>query len=1182
MKTLLFRTIRIALWAAYAAVLTLAATLICTVHVLSPGRLTPLAATVANRLLDARVSLGSAELSFRPAFPVMHLHLDSLTIISNAFADLDADSRHSLPSFADSLLTLEAFDGAIDLHRLLLGEICLRRVELMRPALNIVIDSEGRGNFDIYHPDDTVAADAPLSIPPFSISHFALSDPRAIRYYNAADSIGATVLLLGDMELDGHDTPMYAIKVDGVVANPLLRDVLSDSSFRFGLDGRVRWKPDTPGLFSFEQFTVRGECMEATADVDIVIDSTLTVTAGMLRVPPFPVADALALLPPDMRRQYFLDQIHTDATLSATARLTRPYCAATDTLPYADVYIDVPECSLRMGRADLHSLMLDMEINLRGNNPDSARVTVRRLAASGPATAIDVSGSFGRLVSDPTFDIALDADVSLDRLPPMIAGAAGGWLKGRLSAHGHAAGTASTLDADNFHRLDLRGHIAARNLYFLRNDTNLLVTADGLKIRFNSQARRQNGNVFLGGEITLDTAAVLSGGVTVRGGGLRLAAGVENTAFGSGDTTRVLPLGGRLSVARLDIESITDSAGVRIRGIDGTVGVQRFKGNAHEPLITGNLDIRRMSAGTVSNRFVITSPHIDVHMQRRTAAIRRRKQVRQLADSISRRHPYLSPDSVYALALAERRRNRHHKRRLSTAMTDEDTEMLQLELAGGFRRFLSDWELAGNLSTRSARLFTPYFPLRNRVRKLDLAFSTDSLILSGVKYTAGSSDMQLQGIISNIRRALLGNAADNTLKINLDISSDTIDVNQLASATFAGSAYAGRRRRGLSGFDMGRMSADDDDSDLDRQFDALADGQPDSVGPLLIPSNIDARINVNAKNVLYSDLLLNNLGGQLLVYGGAVNLHNLTAASDAGSLSLSALYSASKPTDMSFGFGMDLTNFRVGRFLRLMPALDSIMPMIRDFDGIINADVAATVDIDSAMNMRLPTLDAAVRLTGDSLSIIDPDTYRTLGKWLRFKDKTDNTIKHMNVELIVHDNVMQIFPFEFDIDRYRLGVAGSNDLDMNFKYHIAILKSPLPFKFGINISGNPDKYKVRFGGAKFKPGMAAESVGIVDTARVNLIRQIEGVFRRGVNNARFARVNAAAMARDARDMLTDAPDEGLTHADSLALISEGLIEAPAPADATPASPPAKGKNKGKKTKLPPTKATTTNDRKRSK
>ncbi|MDE5661749.1 MAG: hypothetical protein K2I04_03875, partial [Muribaculaceae bacterium] len=93
----------------------------------------------------------------------------------------------------------------------------------------------------------------------------------------------------------------------------------------------------------------------------------------------------------------------------------------------------------------------------------------------------------------------------------------------------------------------------------------------------------------------------------------------------------------------------------------------------------------------------------------------------------------------------------------------------------------------------------------------------------------------------------------------------------------------------------------------------------------------------------------------------------------------------------------------------------------------------------------------------------------------------------------------------------------------------------------ITLKGNPDKYKVRFGGAKFREGEVAESVGVVDTARVNLIQQIEGVFRRGVSKSRFARLNVSGP--NIMHQL-EAPDPGLSASDSLALIREGLIEAP--------------------------------------
>lgn len=177
-----------------------------------------------------------------------------------------------------------------------------------------------------------------------------------------------------------------------------------------------------------------------------------------------------------------------------------------------------------------------------------------------------------------------------------------------------------------------------------------------------------------------------------------------------------------------------------------------------------------------------------------------------------------------------------------------------------------------------------------------------------------------------------------------------------------------------------------------------------------------------------------------------------------------------------------------------------------------------------------------------------------------FKDKQDNIIKHMSVEMVVDSSLMEIYPFVFDIDRYRLGVQGYNDLDMNFNYHIAVLKSPLPFKFGINVKGNPDNYKVRMGGAKFNEKQAIERVAITDTTRVNLIRQIENVFRRGVDNSRFSRlqINARPTAADI-DLNTDT----LTRADSLRLIKEGLIPAP-PGFIDPADSDSTEKNRKKR------------------
>ena len=93
---------------------------------------------------------------------------------------------------------------------------------------------------------------------------------------------------------------------------------------------------------------------------------------------------------------------------------------------------------------------------------------------------------------------------------------------------------------------------------------------------------------------------------------------------------------------------------------------------------------------------------------------------------------------------------------------------------------------------------------------------------------------------------------------------------------------------------------------------------------------------------------------------------------------------------------------------------------------------------------------------------------------------------------------LSIGAFLVELDRYKAAIGGRQGLDMNFEYHISILKSPLPFKAGVNISGDPQKMKFRIGKAKYKDAVTPASVQKVDSTRLNMGRQIIERFQRVV------------------------------------------------------------------------------------
>lgn len=82
-----------------------------------------------------------------------------------------------------------------------------------------------------------------------------------------------------------------------------------------------------------------------------------------------------------------------------------------------------------------------------------------------------------------------------------------------------------------------------------------------------------------------------------------------------------------------------------------------------------------------------------------------------------------------------------------------------------------------------------------------------------------------------------------------------------------------------------------------------------------------------------------------------------------------------------------------------------------------------------------------------------------------------------------------------EIDRYKAAIGGQHNIDMTFKYHISILKSPLPFRAGVDISGSLEKMKFRITKAKYKDLFIPSRKAKVDSTQLNLKQRIRGMLQ---------------------------------------------------------------------------------------
>lgn len=1090
---------------------------------LSPQRLNALITSGAADALgqQCRLTLGEASLKFWSTFPHLRVNLKSLTLTTTALNALPAQARESLPAGADTIASVDQLDASVSLLPLLRGEICLDHILLSKPRLLLVQADPATANFDFATPSEAPAADSgPLRLPDISIGRFAIEGGLRIRYVSPTDSTDVAITLV-QAGVEAAQKPRYHLTLDASAMARVGQMSLED--LQIGIGGQLQWRHTEPMQIVMDDFAVALGTVRADLSGTVDFASDLELADCSVSLSPTPVADLLRLVPHPWAQT--LAALHTDGSVSLSLSMPGRYRPGSDALPPLQAQIEVPQCRASYRGLTLKQFALKAECSVEG---DSARATLDHLTAIGPGVGFTLQGHACNLLSDPEVDATFKGGIDFSRLPRWVKDMLPAEVEGHLLADCSAYTRLSWLNRRQMHRVRLDGTASLTGFRACMADGSASAYARHATLRLgsNTTLHRQGfrADSLLTVNIAVDTASLTASQVAMQGRGISLGAGCMNRSQ-SADTSLINPIGASLKAARLRVLFAGDSSRISLTDALVAASLRRWASDSRRPQLKAVVEASRAIYADRLTRASVSKSHLDITLHPAPVRISGRLQAR--IDSLRPLRPGVSTDSLTAEARAIGRRQRSLR-----ADSAASGQTLSLDADGSLRQLLRQWRARGAMRAARARLFTPYFPLRNTLTDINLAFTTDSVTLTDTRAQVGGSDMLVNGTIANLERALTSRSGRVPLDIFFDLQSDTIDVNQLASAAFAGSAFAQKA-------EPVTLALSDDISDGAVQLAVETMAATDTMQPLLVPVNVDAHININARHLLYSDLVLKDMTGSLMVYEGAVNLHRLRAHSDAGSLDVSALYDAPAVDALRFAFGLKVNDFYIDRFTRLVPAVDSMMPMLRNISGVINADMAATARLRPDMDIDIPSLTAAVKLEGDSLVLMDAETFRAVSKWLMFKDKRRNMIDHMSVEMVIDSSRLEMFPFMFDIDRYRLGVMGSNDLALNFKYHIAVLRSPLPFKFGINLSGAPDKWKVRLGRARFNEKNAA-SVRIADTTRINLVNQIEGVFRRGIRGSNLKGLSLGALPTGVP--MTDPSIEAdtLSAADSAAILNQTL------------------------------------------
>lgn len=337
------------------------------------------------------------------------------------------------------------------------------------------------------------------------------------------------------------------------------------------------------------------------------------------------------------------------------------------------------------------------------------------------------------------------------------------------------------------------------------------------------------------------------------------------------------------------------------------------------------------------------------------------------------------------------------------------------------------------------------------IPQIKFFFTPENFLIENSRFEIGGSDFNLAGNVQNFDKYFKG---EGLLVGNLDFISEEANIDELMAMV-----------DGLGSKDTSTNVAEEEIPDMEI---AEAENTESDAEPFMVPKGINISFNANIVKAHFNESQLHDLGGTLICKDGTLVLQQMGFTNDAGRILLTGIYRPERRNHLYTGVDLHFLDVNIAEMLKIIPELDTIVPMLKSFDGRAECHMAGEMYLKSNYDIKYSTLRGAFAIEGQDLVVLDNETFDMISSKLLFKKGTENVIDSMDMQLTVFRKEVDLYPFLIHMDKYKAVVSGRYNLDQKYNAHIETLA---PIRLAVNVKTNnedPEKTDVELVEKKYK------------------------------------------------------------------------------------------------------------------
>ncbi|MDR1860474.1 MAG: AsmA family protein [Bacteroidales bacterium] len=370
---------------------------------------------------------------------------------------------------------------------------------------------------------------------------------------------------------------------------------------------------------------------------------------------------------------------------------------------------------------------------------------------------------------------------------------------------------------------------------------------------------------------------------------------------------------------------------------------------------------------------------------------------------------------------------------------------------------LLQWSPAFNAIMRRGYISLTGLPDPLRIPVANLIFTPDSMNLKKTVFRLGNSEFELSGVASNIQNYI---ANKGLLTAEFDFVSNNTDVYQLMDY--------------FNGFGSDSLAVETET--------ATAKTDTADSGPFMVPLGLDVRLHTTIKKATVGKTVIQDVGGHLTVNDGTLVLQEMGFTSNAARMLLSAVYQSPRPNHLFTSVDFHLLDVNIAELINIIPYVDTIVPMLKSFDGKGEFHFAVETNLNSKYELKMSTLRGAAAFDGQNLTLKRTSEFNKIAEKLMYGNKDKLVVDSIDVEMTIFRDEVDLYPFLLSMGNYKAVIGGRHNIDKNltYDYHISLTDSPLPMRLGVDVFDKGKGFEVKLASCKYAALYRPKKQGAVE------------------------------------------------------------------------------------------------------